>query len=1183
MFIVITKMEARAQVVQSPNSAPTQERPLVSTSEARSEIVLKLAEEFLERYRNGERPGIQEYVDRHPELACEIREIFPAMARMENTAIRNDSLTGEETGDFGGPSLKARVPEQLGDCRIIREIGRGGMGVVYEAEQVSLGRRVALKVLSSKLSLDSQQRRRFEREARAAAKLHHTNIVPVFSVGEREGSAYYVMQYIQGLGLDKVIAELRQMRPGGKNSLCAPAAARCGASRVDLKAADMAHTLLTGRFNPTGAVEDTPPGQVPAPLAQNPLAGDAFAPNDVTDGALPPESDETSPHPSAGGSQSSVVLPGESSDGRSSLGGAGGYWQSVARIGLQVAEALEYAHNQGILHRDIKPSNLLLDSRGTVWVTDLGLAKADDQENLTHTGDILGTLRYMPPEAFEGKFDARGDVYALGLTLFELLALRPAFDDKDRNRLVKRVMHESPDRLEQFNREIPRDLVTIVHKAIAREPVQRYPGAQALGDDLRRFIEGRPILARRISATERTWRWCRRNPVIAGLLVTMVAALAGVFGLWLRSERLLALTRRQALGLQLDQAIALCEQGYVDQGLLGMAEQLKEYRTSPAAQQYGIRTNLAAWSARLILHEKLADRILDVRRITRIGDQQPIAVASIDEGGNSQVWDLATGKRTPTDKGLEPIGAPRQTPSGTTQALRPIQRGGDGIPQFLWSPDDGKILIGSAGDGCARLWNINTGRLVGPPIPVRTPISELALSEDHRLIATRTDNDVQRWDVTTGHPVKTAWPPEKSPGPKAVALYPHRVVTRDENGVFRLHDLDSGQRIGRPMTSAKDSQLKNVKERKALLIWWDGTDQDRWFQAWSVETGEPLGPPWSANGEKVKKVGHFRGGSNLVLALGDTILLCDLATGNPLGEPIRIGGRVKDFGITREEKLVVLTEQEVQIWDLPTQQRVGGGLKIEDTSYLMGVSSDARRVLLLRTHFEVWDVPTANRRLSISVENAMAVDLDPSGTSLIYLTRDQTLNRYDLSRSDAEHGWLDAASVAALIVSDTSTVRYAVTFRDTLVEVLDNESMRLAGPPVLLNAPCMFAICSPRNDLILTGCTDGSAQLWSPTTSAPVGVVMRHSRAVASGAFSPDGRTIATGSGRTARLWDVSLCRPIGPPMEHPEKIQGVYFSTDGRWLLVKCDEKGAYRWPVPAPMEGDADDLLARVKELTR
>ncbi len=673
----------------------------MSTSEARSEIVLELAEEFLERYRNGERPGLQEYVDRHPELAGEIREVFPAMAMMENIAIHDDSLTGEETGAHAGPSPRATVAEQLGDFRIIREIGHGGMGVVYAAEQVSLGRQVALKVLSSQMIRDSKQRRRFEREARAAARLHHTNIVPVFGVGEHEDSAYYVMQFIQGLGLDKVIEELQRMRPGSTTSPDASAAPPTAAIRRDLSAADMAHSLLVGHFKPAGDVKTSPTGAASATLAMTPPGGHAPSPDDQAGGLPPQARDEDSPPASAGDSHCGVILPGESSDGRSSRSGASAYWQSVARIGVQVAEALEYAHNQGVLHRDIKPSNLLLDGRGTVWVTDFGLAKTDDQQDLTHTGDILGTLRYMPPEAFEGRFDARGDVYALGLTLFELLALRPAFDDQDRNRLVKRVMNESPDRLGQLNREIPRDLVTIVHKAIAREPDRRYIDAEALAKDLGRFIEGRPILARRVSAAERTWRWCRRNPVIAGMLVMMVAALAGVFGLWLRSERLLALTRRQAVGLQLDRAIVLCEQGYVDQGLLAMAEQLKEYGTSPAAEQHAIRANLASWSTRLIVPETLAARI-----VTCSGSQGKL-LATLDEDGHPLVWDLGTGKLT--GKGLEPIGAPRQARTGTTPP-----------PPGLWFFEDGKILIGRGIDGWFRFWDLDTGRLLGPPIEART-------------------------------------------------------------------------------------------------------------------------------------------------------------------------------------------------------------------------------------------------------------------------------------------------------------------------------------------------------------------------------------------------------------------------------------------------------------------------------
>ena len=235
------------------------------------------------------------------------------------------------------------------------------------------------------------------------------------------------------------------------------------------------------------------------------------------------------------------MLPGQSRDGSKSKNKKRTYWQSVATIGVQVAEALEYAHKQGIHHRDIKPSNLLLDSQGTVWVTDFGLAKADDQQNLTHTGDILGTLRYMPPEAFEGKTDARSDVYSLGLTLYEMLAFRAAFDEKERNRLIKQVTEAEPDPLGKLNRQVPQDLETIVHKAIDKDPAQRYASAAALAEDLQRFIDDEPIQARRVSDAERLWRWSRRHKAVAALLATLATVLtvgcAVMAVLWSRAER----------------------------------------------------------------------------------------------------------------------------------------------------------------------------------------------------------------------------------------------------------------------------------------------------------------------------------------------------------------------------------------------------------------------------------------------------------------------------------------------------------------------------------------------------------------------------------------------------------------------------------------------------------------------
>ena len=180
-------------------------------------LLTQLADEFAARYRAGERPSLQEYTDRYPELAADIRELFPAMVEIEQVK-EDDRLAAEPAvaGRAGQP------PRQLGDYRILREVGKGGMGVVYEAEQVSLGRHVALKVLPQQALLDAKHKRRFEREAKAAAKLHHTNIVPIFGVGEHDGLPYYIMQFIQGLGLDAVLAELKRLKdqnPSSNNPL----------------------------------------------------------------------------------------------------------------------------------------------------------------------------------------------------------------------------------------------------------------------------------------------------------------------------------------------------------------------------------------------------------------------------------------------------------------------------------------------------------------------------------------------------------------------------------------------------------------------------------------------------------------------------------------------------------------------------------------------------------------------------------------------------------------------------------------------------------------------------------------------------------------------------------------------------------------------------------------------------
>jgi serine/threonine protein kinase len=440
-----------------------------STDSSHDALLERLAEEFVERHRRGERPALAEYALRYPELAGEIRDLFPALMQIEELKPVSGDLTGAfvpERISAGGPT-----PERLGEYRILRPLGQGGMGVVYEAEQETLGRHVALKVLPRQALLKGTYLERFRREAKAAAKLHHTNIVPVFGVGECEGTHYYAMQFISGEGLDKVLRDLRRLRVTHDSPT------------VTLSPAEgsVAPSLLTGRFDvSTASVANEPP-------------------------ALPAVSAATA----ADGVHGSSTL--------STAGPEAHYYRGIARVGLQVADALAYAHRQGILHRDIKPSNLLLDQQGTVWITDFGLAKAEGADDLTQTGDIVGTIRFMAPEWFDGRSLPQSDVYALGVTLYEMLTLRPAFDDKNKARLVEKVLHEPPVPPHKLDPRIPRDLETVVLKCLAKDPAERYESADVLAEDLRRFLADRPILARRSTWRERTWRWCRRNPVIASL------------------------------------------------------------------------------------------------------------------------------------------------------------------------------------------------------------------------------------------------------------------------------------------------------------------------------------------------------------------------------------------------------------------------------------------------------------------------------------------------------------------------------------------------------------------------------------------------------------------------------------------------------------------------------------------
>jgi serine/threonine protein kinase len=425
---------------------------------------------YLEAAEAGTPPDRQTLLAQHPEYASELLDFFACRDRVEGIVAPSRGSSrgswGLREAGAGSTWPEKGLPERdvprasgaaelgvasgvLGDFRLSREIGRGGMGVVYEAEQVSLGRRVAVKVLPFAAGLDSRQLQRFKNEAQAAALLQHPNIVPVHAVGFEHGVHYYAMQFIEGRSLAAWIEERRR-------------------------------------------------GDDPWSLARPLCPQAASSPS-------PPRS--TSP--------------------------AGSLVRSIAQLGLKAALALDYAHQQGVVHRDIKPANLLLDEQGELWIADFGLAMFHAAGKLTQTGELVGTLRYMSPEQIQarrGLVDHRTDVCSLGVTLYELLTLQPAFPHSNAQELLYQIPHEEPPSPRALNRNIPIDLETILLKAMAKSPAERYATAGELAEDLQRFLDDRPILARRAGLLDKLTRWTRQHRAAAvaalGMLLVCAAGLA---------------------------------------------------------------------------------------------------------------------------------------------------------------------------------------------------------------------------------------------------------------------------------------------------------------------------------------------------------------------------------------------------------------------------------------------------------------------------------------------------------------------------------------------------------------------------------------------------------------------------------------------------------------------------------
>ncbi len=1173
-----------------------------------------VAESFLTRFRSGQRPGIEEYAAQHPELADQIRELLPALVMVEQ------DLTVDPAPRHRPASPSPLEGRLLGDYRILREVGRGGMGVVYEAEQVSLGRRVALKVLPGHLAGNRIRLERFRREAKAAARLHHTNIVPVFEVGTTGEVAYYAMQFIQGQGLDQVIEELARLRAPvhqvrAVDGLAPTAALGDGVGRF-------AASLLTGRIANEGV-----PAPAGMPGGETQVASGGASPADAgpadvggSGGAGGPGSSSTPTWPPA-------ALPGGSQATHTYLSGRRTtYFRSVAQIARQVAQGLAYAHAGGIFHRDIKPSNLLLDHSGVVWIADFGLAKGDD-DGLTQSGDVLGTLRYMAPERFRGLGDGRADVYALGLTLYELLTLRPAFEGKDRLRLIQQIKEDEPKRPRERDPRIPRDLETVVLKAIEKDPRARYASAEALAEDLRRFLADEPIQARQVSTSERSWRWARRNPAVAvlgGVLTTLLILVT--VGSLLAAGRFANLaktagrardeaerasiqaraaeqeTRRFANQAETDKDLAQRET------LHAQRETLRAEGERRRAEQQLTRAELLVYSSKLMLAQndfeagdgRLAFHYLDEAQVSLRGWEHRYLWTRINArktllGHKGTVYGVAfspDGSRILTG-GAD--GTARVWDAATCQPVLTL-RGHQGyVLSVAFSPDGQRIVTGGgawslvAKPDVAKVWDAATGRELFTLAGHTGCLWSLAFSPDGSRIVTGSgawsdgSGEAKVWDAATGHELLTI--PGNGQRVRRVAFSPdgRRIVTGATNGEVRFWEAATGRELASFRKAPLQALVFSPDGGRIVTAHGDGS-----VKAWDSTTAQEV-LAIQAHRNLIDSVAFSPDGHRIVTASYDgSAKVWDAATGK---ERFSLKGhtdRIASVAYSQDSRRIITGSYDgtAKVWDAVTGQEVPILRGHTDEVSSLAFDTDGRRILTASRDgtARVWDAVTAQSLLVLRppelVSGAEGRPLheavfSPDGQRIVTGGENGTARVWDA---------VTGQSVLTLQGPRGSVVRVAYSpdgqrivtgtwnaQKRTLgvAKVWDAATGRelLALQPI--GAGILSVKFSPDGTRILTGSQDHTARVWDAATGRELLVLRGHSGPVTSMAFRGDGRRILTGSrDQTARVWDAATGGEVLSLKGHTADLTSVAYSPDGQRIVTGSHDRSAKVWDAESGQE---------------